>query len=375
MVDDGSVARYRTNLQGEVDSAGLYRAMAEAEKDPHLSEVYRRLAAVEEAHAEFWRKQLGGLGATGMARRPGWRTHALGWLARRFGPQFVLPTLSTLEQRNSGQYDAQPEAVAGGLPGAERSHTRVVEAMAVAMPGGASGSSLARLEGRHRTGGNALRAAVLGANDGLVSNLSLVMGVAGASVPGGTILLTGLAGLVAGACSMAMGEWLSVTSSRELSQQQIDIEADELKRMPEEEKEEMVLIYQAKGLDEAAARALADRLMANKDTALDTLVREELGINPAELGGSAWTAAGTSFGLFAAGAIFPVAPFFWLGGSAALLTSLAASGVALVLIGAGTSLFTGRTLFLSSVRQLAIGFAAAGITYGIGRLVGVSLGG
>jgi VIT1/CCC1 family predicted Fe2+/Mn2+ transporter len=375
MVDDGSVARYRTNLQGEVDSAALYRAMAEAEKDPRLSEVYRRLAAVEEAHAEFWRKQLGGLGATGMARRPGWRTHALGWLARRFGPQFVLPTLSTLEQRNSGQYDAQPEAVAGGLPGAERSHTRVVEAMAVAMPGGASGSSLARLEGRHRTGGNALRAAVLGANDGLVSNLSLVMGVAGASVPGGTILLTGLAGLVAGACSMAMGEWLSVTSSRELSQQQIDIEADELKRMPEEEKEEMVLIYQAKGLDEAAARALADRLMANKDTALDTLVREELGINPAELGGSAWTAAGTSFGLFAAGAIFPVAPFFWLGGSAALLTSLAASGVALVLIGAGTSLFTGRTLFLSSVRQLAIGFAAAGITYGIGRLVGVSLGG
>lgn len=379
MVDDGSIARYRTNLQGEVDAAALYRAMAEAEKDPHLSEVYRRLAAVEEAHAEFWHKQLGGIGATGMARHPGWRARALGWLARRFGPQFVLPTLSTLEQRDSGQYDRQPEAVAGGLPGAERSHTRVVEAMASpslgAMPGGASGSSLARLEGRHRTGGNALRAAVLGANDGLVSNLSLVMGVAGASVPGGTILLTGLAGLVAGACSMAMGEWLSVTSSRELNQQQIDVEADELKRMPEEEKEEMVLIYQAKGLDEAAAHALADRLMANKDTALDTLVREELGINPDELGGSAWTAAGASFALFALGAIFPVAPFFWLGGSAALLVSLAASGVALVLIGAGTSLFTGRTLFFSSVRQLAIGFAAAGITYGIGRLVGVSLGG
>ncbi len=375
MADDGSIARYRTNLQGEVDSAALYRAMAEAEKDPHLSEVYRRLAAVEEAHAEFWHKQLGGIGATGMARRPGWRTRALGWLARRFGPQFVLPTLSTLEQRGSAQYDEQPEAVAGGLPGAERSHNRVVEAMASAMPRGASGSSLARLEGRHRTGGNALRAAVLGANDGLVSNLSLVMGVAGASVSGGTILLTGLAGLVAGACSMAMGEWLSVTSSRELSQQQIAVEADELERRPEEEKEEMVLIYQAKGLDEAAARALADRLMANKDSALDTLVREELGIDPAELGGSAWIAAGTSFGLFALGAIFPVAPFFWLGGTAALLASLGASGVALVLIGAGTSLFTGRGLFFSSVRQLAIGFAAAGITYGIGRLVGVSLGG
>ncbi|MGC2412532.1 MAG: VIT1/CCC1 transporter family protein, partial [Stellaceae bacterium] len=279
------------------------------------------------------------------------------------------------EQRDSGQYDQQPEAVAGGLPAAERSHNRVVEAMASAMPGGASGSSLARLEGRHRSGGNALRAAVLGANDGLVSNLSLVMGVAGAAEPGGTILLTGLAGLVAGACSMAMGEWLSMTSSRELSQQQIDIEADELKQRPEEEKEEMILIYQAKGLDEGSARALADKLMANKDSALDTLVREELGIDPNELGGSAWTAAGTSFGLFAAGAIFPVAPFFWLGGTAALLVSLAASGVALLMIGAGTSLFTGRSVVFSGVRQLGIGFAAAAITYGIGRLVGVSLGG
>ena len=152
MSEDGSVARYRTNLQGEIDSAALYRAMPEAEADPHLSEVYRRLAAVEEAHAEFWRKQLGGLGATGIARQPGWRTRALVWLARRFGPQFVLPTLSTLEQRDSGQYDRQPEAVAGGLPAAERSHNRVVEAMAVAMPGGASGSSLARFEGRHRSG-------------------------------------------------------------------------------------------------------------------------------------------------------------------------------------------------------------------------------
>jgi VIT1/CCC1 family predicted Fe2+/Mn2+ transporter len=174
---------------------------------------------------------------------------------------------------------------------------------------------------------------------------------------------------------MAMGEWLSVTSSRELSQRQIDIEADELKRIPEEEKEEMVLIYQAKGLDEAAARALADQLMANKDTALDTLVREELGIDPAELGGSAWTAAGASFGLFAAGAIFPVAPFFFLGGGAAIAASLAASGVALLLIGAGTSLFTGRPLWFSGLRQLVIGYAAAGITYAIGRLVGVELGG
>jgi vacuolar iron transporter family protein len=156
---------------------------------------------------------------------------------------------------------------------------------------------------------------------------------------------------------------------------EIDIEADELAQRPEEEKEEMILIYQAKGLDEASARALTDKLMANKDTALDTLAREELGIDPSELGGSPWAAAAASFGLFAAGAIFPVAPFFWLGGAAALLASLAASGVALILIGAGTSLFTGRSVLFSAARQLLIGFAAAGITYAIGRLVGVELGG
>src|SRR5258708_20041567 len=142
MAEDGSVARYRTNLQGEVDSAALYRAMAEAEKDPHLSEVYRRLAAVEEAHAEFWRKQLGRIGATARARSPGWRTRALVWLARRFGPQFVLPTLSTLEQRDIGQYDQQPEAVAGGLPDADPSPTRIAKPIPPPIPRPPSGTAL-----------------------------------------------------------------------------------------------------------------------------------------------------------------------------------------------------------------------------------------
>jgi VIT1/CCC1 family predicted Fe2+/Mn2+ transporter len=218
-----------------------------------------------------------------------------------------------------------------------------------------------------------LRAAVLGANDGLVSNLSLVMGVVGAEVAGRTILLTGIAGLIAGACSMAIGEWLSVTSSRELNQKQIDIEADELAAVPEEEKEELVLIYQAKGLDETQARALADRLMADKDTALDTLAREELGIDPAELGGSPYAAAASSFSLFALGAIFPVAPFLWLTGLTAVATSVVLSGFALIAIGAGTSLFTGRSFAFSAMRQLAGGLAAAAITFGVGRLIGVAM--
>ncbi|HVH81041.1 MAG TPA: VIT1/CCC1 transporter family protein [Stellaceae bacterium] len=366
-------ARYRANLQGEVDSAGLYRALADTEADPKVSEVYRRLSAVEEAHAQFWRSQLARIGAKGGALGPDWRTRSLAWLARRFGPQFVLPTLSTLEQRDVGSYDSQPEAVAEGLPAAERSHNRVVQALASSFPGGATGGTLARVEGRHRAGGNALRAAVLGANDGLVSNFSLVMGVAGAEINGKTILLTGLAGLIAGACSMAIGEWLSVNSSRELSQRQIDIEADELKTAPEEEKEELVLIYQAKGLDEAQARVLADRLMANKDTALDTLAREELGVDPDELGGSPWAAAGSSFCLFATGAIFPVAPFFFLGGYAAVGASVLLSGLALMAIGAGTSLFTGRSFAYSAMRQLVGGLAAAAITYGVGKLIGVAV--
>lgn len=374
MAEDKS-ARYRENLQGEVDGASLYRALADAEGDPKLAEVYRRLAAVEDAHADYWRKQLAKVGARVPGLKPGFRTRALAFLARRFGPAFVLPVINTLEQADSGGYDKQPEAVAGGLPQAERSHARILSAIA-SPKSGLEGGTIARLEGRHRAmGGNALRAAVLGANDGLVSNLSLVMGVAGAEASNASILLTGLAGLVAGACSMAMGEWLSVNSSRELYQKQIATEAMELEEVPEEEKEELILIYQAKGLSEPEARALADQLLSDKSTALDTLVREELGVDPEELGGSAWGAAATSFLLFSFGAVFPVAPYFILSGWPALLASLALSGLALAGIGAGTSLFTGRSALFSAARQLLIGFAAAGVTYGVGALVGVSLAG
>jgi VIT1/CCC1 family predicted Fe2+/Mn2+ transporter len=199
------------------------------------------------------------------------------------------------------------------------------------------------------------------------------MGVAGASANPHVSLLTGIAGLVAGSCSMAMGEWLSVNSSRELYQRQIDTEAAELEQAPREEQEELALIYQAKGIPEPQARALAEQLLSNHASALDTLVREELGIDPDELGGSAWAAAGASFFLFAGGAIFPLAPYFFLAGTTATLASVALSGVALACIGAGTSLFTGRGLWFSAGRQVAIGYAAAAVTFGIGRLVGVTL--
>lgn len=367
--------RYRANLQGEVDGASLYRALAQAEPNPNVAEVYRRLAAVEDAHAELWRRQLAALGQPPGAHRPGWRSRMLGLLARRFGPDFVLPVVHTLERADSSQYDAQPEAVAARLPQAERSHAHIVQALATRASAGVPGSVLGRIEGRHRSGGNTLRAAVLGANDGLVSNLSLVAGVAGAAGDTRTVLVTGLAGLVAGACSMAMGEWLSVTSSRELYRAQIATEKDELEQAPEEEKAELVLIYQSKGLSQAQAQALADRLMARPDTALDTLAREELGIDPQQLGGSAASAAAVSFGLFALGALFPVAPLALLDGRPALVGAIASSAAALFAIGAATSLFTGRHPLFAGSRQLAIGLGAAAITYGMGRLIGVNLGG
>jgi len=240
----------------------------------------------------------------------------------------------------------------------------------------ANGGTLPQIKGRDRgDSGNAIRAAVLGANDGLVSNLSLVMGVAGAALNAHSILITGLAGLLAGACSMAMGEWLSVNTARESNQRQIDHEAAELEQEPCEEEKELTLVYRSKGLPPDQARAVAHTLIANKGAALDTLAREELGIDPDSLGGSAWTAGATSFCLFTAGAIFPVAPFFFLAGTPAVIAAAVLSGTALFSIGAATSYFTGRSILFSGTRQLLIGFAAAGVTYGIGHIIGVTVGG
>ena len=236
-----------------------------------------------------------------------------------------------------------------------------------------SGLNLESHEGA--IGGNVLRAGVLGVNDGLVSNLSLVMGVAGAALDTRAILITGLAGLLAGACAMAMGEWLSVQSSRELHARQLAIEKRHLALIPESEQQEFVQMYRAKGLSQSLAQQVAAQLMKNPDQALDTMAREELGINPDDLGGSAWQAAGASFVLFTLGAIVPVAPFMVLSGMAAVVSSLIASAVALLIVGVAISRLTGRRALFSAVRQLLFGMAAAGLTFGIGKLIGASIGG
>lgn len=374
-VTPADLARYQANRADELNSAALYAALAAREADPRLAEVYRRLAATETKHAEDWAGRITAAGGAVRPFRPDWRTRTLIWLARKFGPELIMPTLAATERQASAGYAAQPEAV--GMVAEERSHAVLLQQINRTARGqGMEGGLLARMEGRHRAaGGNALRAAVLGASDGLVSNFNLVMGVAGAEIAGSGILLTGLAGLLAGAISMALGEWISVQSSRELYEKQLATERYEIAAMPEEETEELVLIYQARGLDEQSARLLATKLMADPVTALGALARDELGIDPDELGGSAWEAAITSFLLFAAGAVIPVLPFLFTGGAAAVVISAAASAAGLFAIGAAITLFTGKPVLFAGLRQTFFGLAAAGVTYAIGRLVGVTLAG
>jgi len=376
MTETNKLAQYMANWQDERNSAALYHAISEVEENPRLSGVYRRLGEAEERHSAFWESKILSAGHTPPTFKLNWRTRTLIFLARRFGPAFVLPNIEPLEQIDRHKYDRQPEARAGGLPEQERSHARLLRAITRGTHAGLEGSRIAQLEGRHRTiGGNALRAAVLGANDGLLSNFSLIMGVSGAALSSSSILITGIAGLLAGACSMALGEWLSVQSARELYERQIRVERQEVIEVPEEEAEELALIYEAKGLPEGEARNMASLLIKDEEAALDTMAREELGINPEEMGGSAWTAAGSSFCLFATGAIIPVVPFFFLSGYLGIAVSAALALLGLFGIGAGISLLTGRGVLYSGLRQVIFGLLAAGVTFGLGRILGVSLAG
>jgi VIT1/CCC1 family predicted Fe2+/Mn2+ transporter len=374
--DSADLRRYRDNLQDETDGAAMYRALADLEENEQLVTLYRRLADTEDRHGALWAERLAAAGEDPSAPRPSRRARMLIWLARRMmGPGVLVSTLAAQEQKGQFMYDDQPEAAGTSLPADERSHARLLRTIA---GGGESkgmrGPALARLEGRHSAiGGNELRAAVLGANDGLVSNLALVMGVAGASISNSAVLIAGVAGLLAGAISMALGEWLSVQSSRELYQRQLDIEAEEIAEFPEEEAAELALIYESKGMPRDQAVQLASHIMEDPGQALAAMAREELGIDPEELGGSAWKAAGASFLLFTLGAIVPVAPFFMTSGPAAVLFSLAVSGVALFGVGAAITLVTGRGVLFSGFRQMVFGLVAAGITFGIGSLLGVAI--
>lgn len=363
------IRRLRHYVRDETDGAALYRALARTEKDQRLAGVYSRLAETEDRHRQVWEDKLRAAGHKVPRFRKSWRVRVMSWMAARFGANSVSGIISRMESEAYHMYDDEPDAVAAGLPAEERSHARLFREIAnESKPGQAF--DIAAVEGRHSgVSGNAIRAAVLGANDGLVSNLSLVMGVAGAASGGNIVMVTGVAGLLAGALSMALGEWISVQNSAEYYQRQVAVERDELTEMPEEEREELVLIYQAKGFDEASARRMADRVFANHELALATLVREELGLGEEEEA-NPWTAAIVSFLTFSAGALMPVLPWFVFDGNAGIAGSLLLSGVGLAATGAIITLFTGRGVLFSAGRMLGFGMAAAAITYAIGTAIG-----
>lgn len=375
MASAQELKRYRRNLADELDSAAVYDTLSAAEKDVRRREIFAGLAAAEREHAQVWREKLAANGVHVPSHRRSAKTLLLQALTRSLGPQAVLKTVAASEYADRDRYAHEPGAEA--LSAQEQQHAAIVQSIvsSEAQPEQSKGAQIATAEAWHRgvTSGNDLRAAVLGANDGLVSNFCLIMGVTGAGTANRTILLTGLAGLVAGACSMALGEWLSVTNARELARAQIAKEADELENSPDAERRELALIYEAKGVETGEARRIAAQIMRDKDKALDTLTREELGIDPKELGGNPWSAAAVSFLLFAAGAAFPTVPFLWANGYAAIAQSVLLSAIGLAAVGVFTSLFNGRSALFSAGRQIVIGLVAAAFTAGAGRLLGVSI--
>jgi VIT1/CCC1 family predicted Fe2+/Mn2+ transporter len=366
---EADLHRFKSFWRDEVAAAALYRELAvlvEGERRSLLLE----LAASEARHAAHW---AGLLKAAGrdlplLQRSRPWRHRLLLLVGRRFGVDRVLPAVIRAKGADRDRYRASEHA-APWMAEEEAAHGR---ALALASTDNV-GEALGMADARHRTSaGGSLRAGVFGANDGLVSNFALIMGVAGGTGDPGVILLAGIAGLVAGAGSMAAGEWVSVRSQRELYERELEVERWELEEFPDDEQHELELIYRAKGLDEEPARELARAIMADPEVSLDTLAREELGLNPGDLG-SPWTAAISSFLAFAAGALVPLVPFLFANGTAGLVASAVLSALALAAVGAAISLFTGRSAWRSGLRMVFIGGGAALATFAIGSVVGVSL--
>lgn len=382
------------NLKLERDAIILYDSLSAIEKDPHRAAAFRHIAASERRHEQIWAERLREQGVD--VPEPGPprpRVRVIIWIARVFGTRSVSDLVQALEGDEEAAYAAQAGPEVESIAADERLHAALWKqlagkgpvagqagAVAIPLPGVPPApavpervAEIARRERwHHASRSGTLRASIFGVNDGLVSNLALVMGVAGATAQPQFILLAGVAGLLAGAFSMAAGEWISMQSQRELFERQIALERAELEAMPEEEEIELALIYRSKGFSEEESKQIAHRLMADPEHALDTLVRQELGLDPDQLG-SPWGAAIGSFVAFALGATLPVLPYLFAGDSFAFWLSLGLSIVALFGVGAAVSLLTGRSTLFSGFRQATIGGAAAAITYVVGSLIGISM--
>jgi vacuolar iron transporter family protein len=384
------------NLKLERDAIALYDALAGIEKDERRAAAFRTIATNERRHAGIWASKLEEVGVDVPAPSPPrLRVRFIIAVARLFGTHAVSDLVQALEGDEEEAYDAQSSPEVAAIAADERKHAEIWKRLAdgksaaassaevVGPPGrdgvgdarrARSAGDIGRREGWHRTGrSGTLRAVIFGVSDGLVSNLSLVMGVAGAAGPANFILLAGIAGLLAGASSMAAGEYISMQSQRELFERQIALERAELEAMPEEEEAELAAVYRSKGFAADEAARIAHRLFQDRDTALDTLVREELGLDPDELG-SPWGAAVGSFVAFAIGAAVPVLPYLVTRGPVAFAAAIAVSLASLFAVGAGVSLLTGRGTIFSGLRQVGIGALAAAITYAVGTLIRVGVG-
>ncbi len=330
----------RDNWWEEKRSAYLYGIMASTEKNHLHKKLFFDLQAAAERQAASW--------------------------AKTFHEKYPNETLTF-------QLDFRTKLVTQlvRLLGVERVHF-ILSAMKIR---GMSVFSKFHSEHRHTSGSSAnnIRAAVFGINDGLVSNMSLILGIAGANASPQVIILAGVAGLLAGACSMGAGEYISVRTQREVYEYQIAIEEEELREYPEEEIDELTLIYQARGIPKEQALQLATIMINNPETGLNTLAREELGLNPDDLV-SPVGAMLSSFFAFAIGAFIPLVPFLRHDGSLSLYYSMGFTGIALFCIGAALSLFSNRNAIWLGLRMLGIGAAAGAVTYEIGRLLGVTLG-
>ena len=352
----------------ELESAWLYDRLAGLTHNPKTAAALRELATAERRHARHWADRLGDRSLLEDPPRPSWRVRALAVLARFAGLSAVVPQLRAHELSDIRLYEGDPES--GPLADEEREHRAMLGdldtgrrgRLAEAEHGFAASSAAA----------NAFRAVLFGLNDGLVSNLSLVAGVAGAAVESDAVLLAGITGLLAGAFSMAAGEYISVRSQTELFEYQIGRERQELELDPEEERGELIAIYRRRGVSVEVARRMVDEIMRDPEVALDVLAREELGLNPDDLG-NPWTAAGGSFLSFCLGAIVPVLPFIIGGGYSALIAAIIASTLMLGLVGTMTALFTGRHPLYSAARMMIIGLVATAITFGIGSAIPVDL--
>jgi len=368
--------RFLGYLEAERNAVLLYRALAET-TDGDRREALLELAEIEEHHAAHWIEKLEEYGIPVPPAPIDLDPNDAGLLARAraAGLDGVLQTLEEVEGAASGMYDEEPEAPLG-MSDDERAHAEALRLMRedptmLVTQGRAPHRVLRPGDGEkwHRTDrSGSIRAAVFGISDGLVSNTALVMGFAGADTANSTVLFAGLAGLFAGAFSMAAGEYVSVASQRDLFRREIEMEATELRDKPEEEQKELELIYRAKGISREVAAQTAAQIMSDPKMALETLAREELGLDPDELGSPVKVAI-SSFVSFAVGASFVVLPYFFLSGTAALIAAICLSLLAMIVVGATVGRLSGRNVFFSVGRQLMWGVGAAAVTFGIGKIV------